>query len=178
MSTPDPASFLAEGEARLGAGDVDGAIAAFRQAVAADSSSAVAHSKLGIAYAHRKEWDTAASEFSRALQLDPTYAPAYSNMGNVYRERGQLDQAIAHYQKAVSLDPDYSIAHQNLGIAYKEQGRIAEAVREFKTASRLSLRRRGGGGSGGQPHADGAVRPGCLGMVGAVLLGALGGLCR
>ena len=181
MSTQDPTSFLEDGEARLAAGDVDGALAAFRQAVVVASSSAMAHSKLGIAYAHKKEWDAAAIEFARAPQLDPTYAPAYSNLGNIYRERGQLDQAIAHYQKAVSLDPDYPIAHQNLGIAYKEQGRVAEAVREFKTASRLSLRQPGGrGGGAGQPKVSGAPRLGCLGMGGAVLLIglALGALPR
>ncbi len=171
--SPDPSTdLIAESEAKLAAGDLDGALAVLQRAVAAAPTSAVAHSKLGIIYVHRKQWDAAASEFSKAIQLDPTYAPAYSNLGNVYRERGQLDQAVAQYQKAVSMDPEYWVAHQNLGIVYKQQGRVGEAVREFKTATRLSLRSKGtaygeSGGAAGQP------RTGCLGRTAMFILAAL-----
>ncbi|HYM71089.1 MAG TPA: tetratricopeptide repeat protein [bacterium] len=140
MSTQGPSPFLAEGEERLAVEDWDGAVAAFQKAVAAAPSSALAHSKLGVAYVHKRQWDDAQASFSKAIQLDPRYAPAHSNLGNVYRERGRLDEAVACYQKAVAMDPDYWIAHQNLGIVYKQQGRVGEAVREFKTATRLSLR--------------------------------------
>jgi len=163
--SPEPSTdLIAEGEARLAAGDLDGALALLQRAVAAAPTSALAHSKLGIIYVHKRQWDAASSEFSKAIQLDPTYAPAYSNLGNVYRERGQLDQAIAQYQKAASMDPDYWVAHQNLGIVYKQQGRVAEAVREFKTATRLSLRSQG--------PAPGR-RPGCLGSAAMAIIAAV-----
>lgn len=158
VDRPNP---ITEGEARLAEGDFGGALEAFRRAVAAAPTSAVAHSKLGIVYVHQQQLDAAAAEFTKAIQLDPTYAPAYSNLGNVYRERGQLDQAVAQYQKAVSMDPDYWIAHQNLGIVYKQQGRIGEAVREFKTATRISLR------SPGREAPAAARRTGRLGCLGA-----------
>lgn len=170
MSSESSTDLIAEGEAKLAAGDLDGALALLQRAVAAASSSALAHSKLGIVYVHKRQWDTAAGEFSKAIQLDPTYAPAYSNLGNVYRERGQLDQAVAQYQKAVSIDPDYWVAHQNLGIVYKQQGRIGEAVREFKTATRLSLRSPGQG-SLGRP-AQG-TRAGCLGSAAMIAIASI-----
>src|SRR5205807_8446039 len=178
MSREDPHSILADGEAKLAAGDLDGALQAFERAVAAAPRSAVARSKLGLTYVHKQRWDDAAAEFSRAIQLDPTYAPAYSNLGNVYRERGQIDQAIAQYQKAISMDPDYWIAHQNLGVVYKQQGRVGEAVREFKAATRLSLRSPGAGEGG--PARTGGRRVGCLGSGGMMLVGllALGSLLR
>jgi Flp pilus assembly protein TadD len=168
--SPEPSTdLIAEGEAKLAAGDLDGALALLQRAVAAAPTSALAHSKLGIIYVHKREWDAASGEFSKAIQLDPTYAPAYSNLGNVYRERGQLDQAVAHYQKAISMDPEYWVAHQNLGIVYKQQGRVGEAVHEFKTATRLSLRSRGTayGESGG---ATARRRAGCLGSTVTVIL--------
>lgn len=170
MSPETPTELITEGEAKLGQGDLDGALAVFQRAVAAAPTSAVAHSKLGIVYVHKQQWDAASSEFSKAIQLDPSYAPAYSNLGNVCRERGQLDQAIAHYQKAVSIDPEYWIAHQNLGIVYKQQGRVAEAVSEFKLATRLSLRSSGGSAGGGL--AGTGRRPGCLGAPGLVAIAA------
>ncbi len=180
MDTHDPAPFLEEGEARLAAEDWDGAVAAFHRAVSVAPSLALAHSKLGVAFVHKRQWDDAASEFARAIQLDPGYAPAYSNLGNVYRERGRLDEAIASYTRAIALDPDYWIAHQNLGIAYKQQGRIAEAVQEFKTATRLSVRasRQRGPGAGPAGEASGR-RLGCLGTAAmALLLGVTGCLTR
>jgi Flp pilus assembly protein TadD len=171
--SPEPfIDLIAEGEAKLAAGDMDGALALLKRAVAAAPTSALAHSKLGIIYVHKQQWDAASSEFSKAIQLDPTYAPAYSNLGNLYRERGKLDQAIAQYQKAVSVDPDYWVAHQNLGVVYKQQGRVAEAVREFKTATKLSLRSRGPAlGEPGGP-APGR-RPGCLGPAAMAIIAAV-----
>jgi len=173
MMSPEPsADLIAESEAKLAAGDPDGALAVLLRVVAAAPTSALAHSKLGIIYVHKHQWDAASGEFSKAIQLDPTYAPAYSNLGNVCRERGQLDQAIAHYQKAISIDPEYWVAHQNLGIVYKQQGRVAEAVREFKTATRLSLKSRGTAyGQSGGPAAR--PRTGCLGSAAMIILAAL-----
>ncbi len=168
MSTQDITSLLTEGEARLAAEDWGGAVAVFQRAVTASPSSALAHSKLGVAYVHRRQWEDARTEFSRAIQLDPRYAPAHSNLGNVYREEGRLDEAVACYQKAIAMDPDYWIAHQNLGIVYKQQGRIGEAVREFKTATRLSLRS-SRTADAGAPGA-GTRRVGCLGAGGMAAL--------
>jgi Flp pilus assembly protein TadD len=172
MSTQDHTPLLAQGEERLSAEDWDGAVAVFSQAVAAAPTSAVAHSKLGVAYVYRRQWEDASTEFSKAIQLDPRYAPAHSNLGNVHRERGRLDDAVACYLRAIALDPEYAIAHQNLGVVYKQQGRIGDAVREFKTSARLSLRPRSMDRF--DPHsptvAHARPRIGCLGTGGAVLL--------
>lgn len=175
----EPTPFLAEGEARLAAQDWDGAVAAFRRAVSAAPSSALAHNKLGVAYVHARRWDDAFEEFSRAIGLDPHSAQAHSNLGNVHRERGRLDDAVRCYTQAITADPEYWIAHQNLGVVYKQQGRIADAVREFKIAARLSLR---AGPAQSGPGARGAARGprmGCLGTGGiAIILAALAGLLR
>jgi tetratricopeptide (TPR) repeat protein len=178
MSAHDPSPFLAEGEERLAVEDWDGAIAAFQKAIAAAPSSALAHSKLGVACVHKGQWDEAQVAFSKAIQLDPRYAPAHSNLGNVYRERGRLDEAVVSYQKAIAMDPDYWIAHQNLGIVYKQQGRIGDAVREFKTATRLSLRAGGRNWRADMPlqGAGRSRRTGCLGTGGMALLLVIAGV--
>ncbi len=164
MSTQDITPLLNEAEARLAAEDLDGAVVVLQQAVAAAPSSALAHSKLGVAFVHRRQWEDARGEFSRAIQLDPRYAPAHSNLGNVYREQGRLDEAIACYQKAIAIDPDYWTAHRNLGIVYKQQGRIADAVREFKISTHLSVRARPADRIGAGPAGTSrGPRLGCLG---------------
>ncbi|HLW48122.1 MAG TPA: tetratricopeptide repeat protein [bacterium] len=169
MSVKDPSPHIALGEERRAAGNLDGALEAFTQAVAAAPSSALAHNKLGTVYVDLQRWDDAFSEFSKAVQLDPRHAPAHSNLGNVYRERGRLDEAVVCYQRAISTDPDYWVAHQNLGVVLKQQGRIGDAVREFKTATRLSLRapaRREPWAASQKPRARGF---GCLAPGGAML---------
>ena len=100
MSPENAAELIAQGEAKLNEGDLDGALEIFRRAVAAAPTSAIARSKLGIAYVQKQQWDAASSEFSRAIQLDPTYAPAYSNLGNVCRERGQLGLGLVFAEHA------------------------------------------------------------------------------
>ncbi len=176
---PEPTPFLAEGEARLAAQDWDGAVAAFRQAVSAAPSSALAHNKLGVAYVHARRWDEAFEAFSRAIGIDPHNAQAHSNLGNVHRERGRLDDAVQCYTQAITADPEYWIAHQNLGVVYKQQGRIADAVREFKIAARLSLRVGAAESRTGARRPGGGSRMGCLGTGGiALILAALAGLLR
>jgi len=186
MSAKDPSPHIAQGEECRAAGDLDGALRAFTQAVAAAPSSALAHNKLGTVYVDLERWDDAFAEFSKAAQLDPRHAPAHSNLGNVYRERGRLDEAVTCYQRSIAVDPDYWVAHQNLGVVYKQQGRIGDAVREFKHATRLSLRapdrNERGAASRRESHAGGAraKRAGCLGSGGAmlVLMMALTALAR
>lgn len=179
MNVKDPSPHIAQGEERRAAGDLDGALEAFTQAVAAAPSSAVAHNKLGTVCVDLQRWDDAFAEFSKAAQLDPRYAPAHSNLGNVYRERGRLDEAVACYQRAIAMDSEYWVAHQNLGVVFKQQGRIGDAVREFKTATRLSLRTPGRS----EPRwtsRGGTRRTGCLGSGAAafVLVAALAALAR
>lgn len=157
--------YLTEGEQHLEAGEWPRAEAAFRRAVEVAPTSAVAHSKLGVALANQRRLQEAEQAFSRAVSLDPRYAPAWSNLGNVYRETGRSEEALQAYERAVAADPDYWIAHQNLGALYKQMGRTGEAIASFKRATRLQLKapiRRTAGGP--------APRIGCLGRTAVLLL--------
>ncbi|MDQ7858952.1 MAG: tetratricopeptide repeat protein [Armatimonadota bacterium] len=168
QSPADP--HLTAGERHLDTGAWEEAEAAFRRAVEAAPTSAVAHSKLGVALANQRRLQEAEQAFARAVTLDPRYAPAWSNLGNVYRETGRSEEALQAYERAVAADPDYWIAHQNLGALYKQMGRTSEAIASFKRATRLQLKapiRRSAGGP--------APRIGCLGRT-AVLLVALAAL--
>jgi Flp pilus assembly protein TadD len=149
---------LIEAERHLDAGEWGEAEAALRRAVETAPTSAVAHSKLGVALVHQRRLDDAERSFAKAIAVDPAYAPAWSNLGNVYRETGRIQEALQAYERAVAADPDYWIAHQNLGGLYKQLGRTSEAIAALKRATRLSVKApiRRPGGEAGQ-------RLGCLG---------------
>ena len=158
MTQEAAAARLADGEKHLEAGEWEAAEAQFRRAVEADGTSALAHSKLGVALVHQRRLEDAGQAFSRAVAIDPKYAPAWSNLGNIYRETGRTDQALDAYQRAIAADPDYWIAHQNLGGLYRQMGRMSEAIASLRRATRLSARaalRPTGAGQG--------RRMGCLG---------------
>lgn len=67
----EAAEEVAAGRAHLLDGDLDEAIACFRQAVQMDPKYADAHLRLGIALRMKGDADPAATAFERASQLDP-----------------------------------------------------------------------------------------------------------
>ncbi len=146
---------------------------AFRRAVAADETSPVAWSKLGVALAQQRRFEEAAEALQRAINLNPRYAPAYSNLGNIYRQQERKEEALQAYRRAVDIDPDYWVARQNLGALYKEMGRLAEAVAEFRKATRLSVRRPSGDRNSEARRGCLLTSGGAVFLVGIALAGAV-----
>src|SRR5262249_5045719 len=60
-------------------GQVDEAIAQYRQSLALNPSSAATHYNIGIAYSARGRRDDALAHFEQAVRLDPDYAAAHNN---------------------------------------------------------------------------------------------------
>jgi Tfp pilus assembly protein PilF len=59
----------------LNAGDLDGAIAQFRNAIKLAPSYAQAHYELAVALSRKGEKSTAAEEYKKAADLDPKLKP-------------------------------------------------------------------------------------------------------
>jgi len=96
----------------------------FRDAVAADPSSAMIHNNFGAFLYAQKRYDEACVELSRATE-DPFYsqrAQAFENLGRCYRLVGRNDAAIFVLQRALTLAPDRPLAMVELADLYLEQG--------------------------------------------------------
>ena len=63
------------GKRMLNAGDLDGAISQFRNAVKLSPTYAQAHYQLAIALSRKGEKEEAAEEFKKAAELDPKLKP-------------------------------------------------------------------------------------------------------
>ena len=98
-------------------GDVDGAIAAYRAAIAADPGHAKAHYNLGyLLYTKRRDFDGAIAAYRAAIAADPGHAIAHTNLGYLLlNKRKDFDGAEAAYRVAIAADPGHAIAHTNLG---------------------------------------------------------------
>jgi Flp pilus assembly protein TadD len=118
-------------------GDLEGAVAAFRQAIALDPRSAPAHSNLGLVLHQQRDIDGAMAEYRLALDLEPKFAPAHSNLGHALTEKGDLDGAIREFRQAIALEPIAAVAHTNLGIALSSKGDLEGAIKELRLAIKL-----------------------------------------
>ena len=137
----DPANPLrhdAVASLYLDAGQMEDAIAHYRQSLRLNDESAPTHYNLGFALSARGRRDEAIVQFREALRIDPDYAQAHNNLGALLQVIGQPDQALDHYRRAVALRPDNIESRANLGQLLSNQGRVSEAADQFREA--LALR--------------------------------------
>jgi tetratricopeptide (TPR) repeat protein/tRNA A-37 threonylcarbamoyl transferase component Bud32 len=115
-------------------GDVDGAIAACKEALTHDPKSAKVHNNLGLALKGKGELDGAIAAYKEALTHDPEYAQAHTNLGLALTDKGDVDGAIAAYKEALTHDPKFAFAHYSLGLALKDKGDLDGAITAYKEA--------------------------------------------
>jgi protein O-mannosyl-transferase len=112
----------------------------YRESLARNPGSWLAHYNLGVLYAERPgRLPDAIAEFQAALRIRPDYPEAHVNLGNCLSQiPGRLPDAIAEYQAALRIKPDYAEAHNDLGIALSfTPGRLPDAIAEYQAALRI-----------------------------------------
>jgi len=120
-------------------GDLQGAVAQYRQALRLKGDIASVHNNLGgILRTMPGRSSEAFSHIQEALRLLPDFPEAHNNLGVWYGDRGDSDNAIAQYEEALRLNPDYAPAHNNLGsVLAPMPGRLNDALAHFQEAVRL-----------------------------------------
>src|SRR5215475_9946062 len=105
------------GNALMGQGKLDEAIAAYRRAIGIKPDYAAAYTTLGIALAEQGRLDEAIAAYRRAIGIKPDLAEAYSNLGAALSWQGKLDEAIAAFRRAIGIKPGLSKAFSSLLLA-------------------------------------------------------------
>jgi Flp pilus assembly protein TadD len=110
--------------------------AAYRAALAIDSTQSSVHNNLGYNLLLQGNAEAAAAEFRAALAIDPKSVIAHNNLGTalMWTKSGKSEQAFAEWRKT----GDPAAAHNNLAAIFLEQGHYPEARQEL--ASALELR--------------------------------------
>jgi tetratricopeptide (TPR) repeat protein len=94
--------------------DPEGAMAAYRRAIAGRRDFADAHNNLGRLHHDRGELALAEACYRRALVADPEVALYAFNLGVVLEDLGCTHEAISAYELALALAPSFADAHFNL----------------------------------------------------------------
>jgi len=93
------------GQRKSQAGDLDGALAAYRQAVADEPRSALAHSRLAGIMLLRQQYNDSIAAFKTAIGLDRTNSDAFVGLGIAYLHTGRYALARAALEEALQLKP-------------------------------------------------------------------------
>jgi tetratricopeptide (TPR) repeat protein len=128
------------GCAREDEGDRDGAVAAYKRALALDEGHADAHINLGRLLHERGEMANGVRHYQRALELRPGDGVAAFNLGVVLEDQERLDEAVSAYLTAISCDPRAADAHFNLAGIYERLGDRAGAIRHLRAYKKLTGR--------------------------------------
>jgi tetratricopeptide (TPR) repeat protein len=112
------AAYIARGNAYIGMGRYDQAIADFTKAILLQPDSVMAYTSRGSAYGSAGQYDQAVADFTKAITLRPDFAMAYNNRGFVYATKGLWTEAVTEYNHAIAIQPELAITYANRGAAF------------------------------------------------------------
>lgn len=119
-------------------GNLDGAIAEYREAIRLKPDFPEAYFNLGVAFGRKGNPSEAATAYREAIRLKPDYLEAHFNLGSTLAKNSDPDGAIPAFRQVLRLMPNLADAHSSLGIALGMKGELDEAISEFREAIRLN----------------------------------------
>jgi tetratricopeptide (TPR) repeat protein len=116
--------------------DLDGAIAAYDEAIKIDAKFADGYLYRGIANYAKKDFDNAIADYSKSIELEPTPL-AYLDRGIAWAAKRDFDRAMTDYDSAIRVFHNYTEAYYWRGIAWKDKDNLDRAIADFSEAIRI-----------------------------------------
>lgn len=133
--TPEPYFELASGY--QAAGQLDRALAAYREALSVDPQYPAALLGLGTALRQSGQLAAAADAFERATRAAPDNPKTWNELGQVDLDLGRAPQALEALKKSITVAPEAPQPHNGLGILLAQSGNFSGAEAEFREAIRI-----------------------------------------
>lgn len=144
----NPDAWIAHGNLGLilyGRGEIEGAMAHYKEALRVKPDFGAAHVNLGNALVRSGRPAEAAAEFKEAIRIRPDDTDARSDLGNLALAAGRYGEAEEQYERVLRMRPadagalrSCAEAHYRSGNNLGNEGRLAEAVSEYSEALRLA----------------------------------------
>lgn len=134
---PLPQDPLERGQTLLRSGDLEGAEAAFHQALAASPGLPEAEYLLGVIHLQRQEAEQALARFDRVLKSLPDHLLSHFNRGRAFLLLGNRQAAQEAFERAVEIEPSFFPAYLELGLIHEAVGRVEAAVAAYQRVIRI-----------------------------------------
>ncbi len=115
-----------------GAGKIEEAEAALREAIALRPDSAPAHQNLAAMLQRRGQWTAAIEEMKTVRQLRPEQFEVLAALGHLLQKSEKVEEAIEAYRAALRIRPGVLELLSNLGNALKDHDELKEAIEIFR----------------------------------------------
>ena len=127
-------SWLSEGHACYGRGELAEAARCFERALEAAHDLAPAHYCLGVLSAGQGHLEDALDRYLLAVSFAPQFAPAHRELGATLMRLGRLEEAAEACERACTLDPADPVNCFAAAAAAKARGEFETAVRHYRAA--------------------------------------------
>jgi len=115
-------------------GNVDKALALYREVLTSRPNDARVLYNLGIAYARKGQIEDALAAYRKAVEAQPNLAEAHCNLGEIYLRQNDLEKAEDEFLLALSAAPQFALAHCNLAEVLLKKGDLEKAAAEVDRA--------------------------------------------
>ena len=126
------------GTEKLKAGDANGAITNYTQALYWNPTPAEDYFNRGVAWQIKKDLDRAIVDYTKAIEVAGDYSAAYVNRGFCWQQKGDHNQAIDDFSRALEINPRDSFAQHNRGISWQQLREYDLSINDFDRAIELN----------------------------------------
>lgn len=130
-------SFQEEGLEKTGAGDYQGAIEEFNEAIHLDANFADAYFYRGYARSQVGDKQGALADYNQLIRLKPDLALGYNNRCSIRNQLKDYQNAIADCDRAIHLAPNLALGYQTRGLLNYNLGDKEGAIGDFQTGAQL-----------------------------------------
>ena len=115
-------------------GNIDGAIRAYKQALAMEPELTQCHMGLLSLYIQKQDFPKAIEECREVIRLKPSTKDVHLILGNLLRAQNDLDGSIEALTKAHESGSDPVQVHSALGTAHLQKGNLEKAEEHLRQA--------------------------------------------
>lgn len=124
-----PQELIQDAQQKQQTGDLEGAVAEYRQFLGMHPEATAIHSNLGAALVGLGRFEEAVSEYKVALKQSPSLLEARLNIALCYYKMGKIQDASAELEKVHSEKPDNRQGALLLADCYMRLGREQDVIR-------------------------------------------------
>jgi TonB family protein len=129
---------MSRGARLLEAGDIRGAVEAFKAATKKQKENAEAWNSLGVAQFRNNNFKEARKAFERAVKIRPDFASPHIGLAYVLQRTGKFNDAVRKAQQALTLDPRNPEAYYVIGAVRLSERKFTEVLNQAEMALKVS----------------------------------------